>query len=96
MEISSDTNVWIDFNIAGRLELPFRLDHVFYMSSDALSDEVLSPPELSVSLLELGLVPLEITYDEFILASRLNDDYLKLSMYDAVALAIANLRGFVC
>lgn len=94
MEISSDTNVWIDFNIVGGLELPFRLAHVFCMSSDALGDEVLSPPELSVRLIDLGLVPLEITYGEFILALRINDEYFRLSRYDAIALSIAKLRGF--
>ena len=32
MEISSDTNVWLDFYIIGGLELPFRLEHVFWSS----------------------------------------------------------------
>ncbi len=34
--ISSDTNVWIDFSVIGRIELPFRLPYTYMMNSDAL------------------------------------------------------------
>ncbi|KUK72352.1 MAG: hypothetical protein XD91_1383, partial [Clostridiales bacterium 38_11] len=27
MYISSDTNIWLDFQIVGALELPFKLSH---------------------------------------------------------------------
>lgn len=95
MDLSSDTNVWIDFYIIGGLELPFRLDHIFYMSSDAIGDEVLSPADLSVKLVGLGLVGLEVSEDEYYLAYSFVVKYPKLSRYDGIALAISKLRGFI-
>ncbi len=94
MNLSSDTNVWLDYYIIDGLHLPFRLNHIFYMSSEAISDEVLSPTELGGKLYDLGLVPIEITEEEFFFAFRINGDYSRLSSYDAIALAIAILRGF--
>ena len=35
--ISSDTNVWIDFALIHRLDLPFRLGFTYCMSSDAIT-----------------------------------------------------------
>lgn len=95
MDLSSNTNVWIDFYIIGGLELPFRLDHIFYMSSDAIGDEVLSPADLSVKLVGLGLVGLEVSEDEYYLAYSFVVKYPKLSRYDGIALAISKLRGFI-
>ena len=40
--ISSDTNVWLDFAIIERLELPFRLPCIYLMHGDAVHDELLS------------------------------------------------------
>ena len=34
--ISSDTNVWIDFQEIGKLELPFRLPYVYLMNDEAV------------------------------------------------------------
>lgn len=59
--ISSDTNVWLDFETIGRLELPFKLPYIYLMNEDAVHDELLSPPELSENLLALGLVEAELT-----------------------------------
>jgi len=39
--ISSDTNVWIDFFVIGRTEIPFYLPYTFVMNCDAIDDELL-------------------------------------------------------
>ena len=91
--ISSDTNVWIDFLIIDRLELPFRLPYTYLMDEDAISNELLEPVGLGKKLLNLGLQATELTEDEFYLADEYNTRFRKLSLYDSVALAIAKCRG---
>ena len=41
--ISSDTNIWIDFNTVDSLDVPFMLreDFTYIMSSDTVNDELL-------------------------------------------------------
>ena len=90
--ISSDTNVWIDFSIINRLDLPFRLSYTYIMNKDAIDDELLSPPGLGAKLVDHGLVPVVITAEEFSLAERYGTKYLRLSVYDRIALAIAKER----
>lgn len=91
--ISSDTNVWVDFAIINKLELPFLLPYTFLMNEDAVEDELLSPKGLRKSLVELGLVSVELSEEEFYLAEEYNSRYTKPSLYDCVALAIAKVRG---
>lgn len=91
--ISSDTNVWIDFVMIDRLELPFRLSYVYLMNRDAVEDELLAPPGLGQELVGLGLQKVELTEEEFYLAEKYISCYKKISQYDAVALAIAKIRG---
>jgi predicted nucleic acid-binding protein len=91
--VSSDTNVWIDFSIIGCLELPFLLPYTYIMNSDAIEDELLSPSVLRDDLLGHGLVGVEITIEEFNLAEKYGKQYLRLSKYDRIALAIAKARG---
>lgn len=49
--VSSDTNVWIDFSIIQKTKLPFRLPYTYIMNKDAITDELLSPPELGQELI---------------------------------------------
>ncbi len=91
--ISSDTNVWVDFAIINKLQLPFLLPYTFIMNEDAVEDELLSPKGLKKDLIELGLVPVELSEEEFYLAEKYNMKYIKPSLYDCVALAIAKVRG---
>lgn len=93
--ISSDTNVWIDFLMIERLELPFRLPYIFLMNNDAIGNELVEPKGLGKDLIEKGLVPVEMTTEEFFLAEELNMKYAKPSLYDCVALAIAKCRNIV-
>lgn len=48
--ISSDTNVWIDFNTISKLQIPFLLDCTYIMFRDAIEDEIRSPKELKKEL----------------------------------------------
>lgn len=93
--ISSDTNVWIDFSVIGRTELPFRLPYTYIMNSDAINDELLSPSGLRNELLQYGLLSVELTIEEFSLAEEYGMRYLQLSIYDRIALAIAKIRDIV-
>lgn len=87
--ICSDTNIRIDFAVIDRLELPFRLPYVYLMNQVAAEDELLAPPGLGQRLVELGLQKVELTEEEFYLAEEYISRYKKISLYDAVALAIA-------
>ena len=91
--ISSDTNIWIDFQTIQRLEMPFLLDYTFLMSSEVMARELLSPKDLPEKLLAAGLQQTDINEDEYWLAIDLRLKYRKLSEADAVALAIAKNRS---
>lgn len=93
--ISSDTNVWIDFSVINRIELPFCLPYAYIMNSDAIDDELLSPTGLREELLRCGLVSVELTAEEFNLAEEFGPRYPQLSIYDRIALAIAKVRNIV-
>lgn len=93
--ISSDTNVWLDFEIIDRLELPFKLPYIYLMNEDAVHDELLSPEGLSERLLALGLVEVELTEEEFFCVEEYTRNYPRLSVYDCVALAIAKCRRII-
>jgi predicted nucleic acid-binding protein len=91
--ISSDTNVWIDFSIIHQLGLPFILPFTFIMNADAIEDELLSPAGLKDDLIRYGLEGVEMDIEEFELAEEFSSRYLKLSVYDITALAIAKRRN---
>lgn len=93
--ISSDTNVWIDFSVINRIELPFCLPYTYIMNSDAIDDELLAPTGLGDELLRCGLVGVELTAEEFNLAEEFGPRYPQLSIYDRIALAIAKVRNIV-
>lgn len=81
------------FSTIDRLQLPFRLAYIYIMCKDAVSDELLSPPGLGKKLVSLGLVPIDITIEEFELAQVYGEKYRRLSRYDRIALAIAKTRN---
>lgn len=93
--ISSDTNVWIDFSVIRKLELPFKLPYTYIMNQDAITDELLSPAELGRELLSYGLKPTELSIEEFESAQSYGKKYIKLSVYDRIALSIAKNRGII-
>ncbi len=93
--ISSDTSVWIDFSTIHKTELPFRLSYTYIMSKEAVEDELLSPPGLGAELISYGLIPIEITIEEFFRAQQYGTIYSRLSTYDRIALAVAKERKIV-
>lgn len=93
--ISSDTNIWIDFSTVNALELPFRLDCTYLMSSDALKDEWLNPRGRGSELVALGLKAVDISTEELYYAAEVRAKNPRLSVYDVFALAIAKFRGIV-
>ncbi len=90
--ICSDTNVWVDFMTINRTTLPFRLPYTFIMNQDTIEDELQSPKDFKVRLLEAGLVATELSEEEFFLAEEYGFRYLRLSVHDRIALAIAKNR----
>lgn len=93
--ISSDTNVWIDFEQINRLDWPFALEYTYCMSCDAITDELISPPHFGDRLTALGLRSIQITDAEYLLAMGFASKYRRLSLYDRFALAIAKNRRFI-
>jgi predicted nucleic acid-binding protein len=91
--VCSDTNVWIDFSIIDKVNLPFRLPYTYIMNADALDDELLFSDDLRTMLLMNGLVCTHLSYEEFVLAEMLGPRYPRLSTYDRIALAMAKIRG---
>lgn len=91
--ISSDTNIWLDFNAISRTDLPFRLPCTYIMYKEALRKEIIGPPELLDDLQKRGLVGVNLTIEEFFYADELSKKYVKLSGYDRTALAVAKIRN---
>lgn len=94
MHICSDTCIWIDFLTIGALKLPFRLDFKYFMSDDAMQDELLSPVGFKAELLEMGLIPVELDDKELVLVYEFTEKYPRLSTYDSFALAITKQRNY--
>jgi len=90
--VSSDTNVWIDFLVIQRTALPFMLPYTYIMDKDAIEDELLTPSGLRDDLIRCGLVGVEIEIEEFELAESYGTKFIKLSVYDRIALSIAKIR----
>ncbi len=60
-----------------------------------MESEILSPTGFLDELVADGLVGVNITIEEFLLADRWGNIYPKLSVPDRIALAIAKQRGIV-
>ena len=93
--VSSDANVWIDFRVIFRLNLPFRLPYTYIMYTESIDSELLTPADFRYNLIAAGLVGVDITTVEFELAESWGKAYPKLSVQDRIALAIAKERKIV-
>ena len=91
--ICSDTNIWLDFNEIHKLDTPFLLPETFIMYEGSIQEELLYPEDLAEQLLEKGLLPTDITTEEFFFAEQILVSRPKLSRHDAIALAIAKHRN---
>lgn len=63
------------------------------MFKESMESEILSPTGFLDELVADGLVGVDITIEEFLLADRWGNAYPKLSVPDRIALAIAKQRG---
>ncbi len=95
MFISSDTNIWIDFLEIGHPEHPFLLKYEYYLSTAAYDDELIRPEGLREMLSRCGLRLTGISEAEFELAALYREKYGRISLYDAIALAIAKTRAWI-
>ena len=93
--ISSDTNVWIDFSAIQRIPLPFRLSYTYIMHRDAIEVEIQTPEGIGEELIRCGLVPVDISIEEFLLADEYGQRYKRLTIFDRIALSIAKKRGYI-
>lgn len=91
--ISSDTNVWIDYMLIGKIEYPFRLSYEYLMNQDTVCNELLSPRGMREKLIKLGLIVTELSEEEFYYAIEIAEKHPRLSEHDCAALAIAKHRG---
>lgn len=89
--ISSDTNIWIDFDCINRLKLPFLLPYTYVMYYEQIDRELLTVNK--TELIANGLRAVDITIDEFFLAEEYANKYSRLSKWDRIALAIAKIRN---
>ena len=83
--VSSDTNVWIDYAVIKRLELPFRLPYTYLMEKKTIAEDLIS----------LGINPTILTEDEEHLERLYSTKYKRLTSFDRSALAIAKNRGII-
>lgn len=93
--ISSDTNIWLDFETVNRLDYPFKLPYTYLMNDEVVDSELVAPKGLGERLIQLGLEKTELTEEEFFLAEEYVSKYSKPCTHDCVALAIAKARGIV-
>ena len=90
--VSSDTNVWFDFACTRHIDFPFRLSYTYIMFCEAVDGEIKAPLGLREQLLQQGLQPVDITEEEFYLATEYQLKYKRISVNDSIALAIAKCR----
>ena len=95
MFISSDTNIWFDFEAIGHLDHPFLLDYSYYISDFTFDEEIKLSKEIHKYIASKHLIVTPVNSDELSLVNKLSRKYINLSFYDAVALAIAIKRKWV-
>jgi len=93
--VSSDSNVWIDFEVIDRLDLPFHLPHKYVMCKDAFLQELFPFSNKMAGLCDKGLHLVDLTDAELQLVLSWEQKYRKLSRFDRCALAIALKRNCV-
>ena len=95
MFISSDTNIWFDFEETGNLEHPFLLDNNYYLSDVTYHDEIQTSHTIH-DIVETGKLQItSVPVSEIQIAGEYAEQYPALSIHDAIALAIAKTRGWI-
>ena len=91
--VSSDTNIWLDFEAINHLELPFLLSITYLMSRNAITEELIEPNDIANRLYSYGLEAVDLNSEEFDLVRSFRLLYPRLSKHDAASLAIAKARS---
>ena len=91
--VSSDTNLWLDFEAVNHLELPFLLDITYLMSRTAITEELIEPSDIADRLYAYGLQSVDLCIEEFEMMRHFRMLYPRLSQHDAASLAIAKTRS---
>lgn len=93
--ISSDSNIWMDFNCIGKLNLTFKLSYTYLMWEETIDKELSFPDKFKNDVMDLGLEKAKINDAEYNFAYKVNTKYKCLTFYDCVALSIAKEREIV-
>ena len=95
MFISSDTNIWFDFERIDCIEHPFLLDNDYYLSDVTYHDEIQDSRTIR-KIVETGKLQItSVPTSEIQVAGAYAEKYPALSIHDAIALAIAKSRGWI-
>ncbi len=95
MFISSDTNIWLDFENIGHLDHPFYLENEYYISNITYHDELYKSKLINNIIKKKHLKITNLTIEEMNIANRLSNAYNKISFQDSLALAIAINRNWI-
>ena len=95
MYISSDTNIWLDFEAIGHVEHPFLLDNKYFLSDVTYHDEIQFSETIQriVESDRIHITPVPVK--ELQQAAEFSENYPMISFYDAIALSIAKNRGWI-
>ena len=94
MYISSDTNIWFDFEAIGFPEHPFLLDNEYYLSDVTYHDEIQFSETIRKIVESEQLHITTVPVRELQQASEFAEKYPSISIHDAIALSIAKSRGW--
>jgi predicted nucleic acid-binding protein len=94
IEMSTDTNIWNDFRVIGRLSLPFRLPDGFHIARIIFEDEMYSHGYFSKDILGFGLKLTEVAAVELQTAQEESAMNPRLSFSDCLAMSIAKNRAW--
>lgn len=94
MYISSDTNIWFDFEAIGFIEHPFLLDNEYYLSDVTYHDEIQFSETIRKIVESDQLHITSVPVQELRQASEFSENYPEISIHDAIALSIAKNRGW--
>ncbi len=92
MHISSDTNIWFDFETIGFMGHPFLLDNEYYLSDVTYHDEVQFSDTIQKIVESDQLHITSVPAKELQQAVEFSENYPEISIHDAIALAIAKNR----
>ena len=95
MYISSDTNIWFDFEEIGFPEHPFLLDNDYFISDVTYHDDIRFSETVRRIVESNKLHVISVPSQEIALAIEMSRRYPTITIHDAIALSIAKTRGWI-